>query len=269
MTVSESGNMSEEKRPVVSSLQDLTIMEAFDRGATESKYVTFYLVTPEDELYFGQLFKKKKEITIEEYNSALEHVPDSEIYPEVPQGVALTIAPGDLDDASAFVKRPGIACYESVKGTEFVPKGLLEETLIMEQISKTPHPNIIRYLGCRIHRGRITSIVLERLDHTLMQYVHEPGFAQLDKTKFVDALESAVAYLHSLGLAHNDINPYNIMIKDGGQPVLIDFGSCQPFGGRLRSLGTPGWYEEIFYTSEAKHDTYALNKLRTWLENPQ
>ncbi|KAL2148134.1 hypothetical protein VTH82DRAFT_1799 [Thermothelomyces myriococcoides] len=268
MTISEAESMSEKEQPVV-SLQDLTIIESFDPGATESKYVTFYHVTPEDELFFGQLFKKKKEITIEEYNSALKHVPDSEIYPEVPQGVTLTIAPGHLDDNSAFIKRPGISCYESVKGTEVIPKEILQGTLIMEQIFKTPHPNIIQYLGCRVHRGRIASIVLERLDQTLMQYIHEPGFAQLDKAKFVDALESAVAYLHSLGLAHNDINPYNIMVKDGKEPVLIDFGSCQPFGGRLRSLGTPGWYEELFYTSEAKHDTYALNKLRTWLESPE
>lgn len=155
-----------------------------------------------------------------------------------------------------------------MKGTNFVPKGLLEETIIMEQIFKAPHPHIIGYLGCRVHRGRITSLLLERLDKTLLQYVKEPSFSQLDKIKLVEGLESAVAHLHSLGLAHNDINPTNIMIKDG-MPVLIDFGSCQPFGGRLQSLGSPGWYEEIFFTSQAGHDTYALNKLPGWLEDPE
>ncbi|EGX95891.1 Protein kinase-like domain [Cordyceps militaris CM01] len=241
-----------EKKPPVLSLRDLTIIEAFDQGATEAKYVTFYQVTSEDELYFGQLFKSKKGITLAEYNAALEHVPDSEIYPEVPQDIALTIAPNDLDDVSAFVKRPGLNCYETMKGSDFVPKGLLEETTIMEQISKTPHPHIIGYLGCR----------------TLMQYIHGASFAQLDKIKFVEALESAVAHLHSLGLAHNDINPGNIMVRDG-MPVLIDFGSCQPFGARLQSLGSPGWYEELFFTSQAKHDTYSLKKLREWLEKPE
>ena len=253
---------------MVSSLRDLTIIEAFDQGASESKYVTFYLVTPEDELYFGQSFKKKKEISLAEYNAALEYVPDSEIYPEVPQNATLTIAPDGLDNTSAFIKRPGLNSYESMKGFNWIPKGLLEETLIMEQISKTPFPNIIGYLGCRVRRGRITSLFLELLDQTLMQYIYEPGFTDLNKTKFVDALESSVAYLHSLGLAHNDINPSNIMVRDG-MPVLIDFGSCQPFGGRLQSLGSPGWYEEIFFTSQAKHDTYALKKLREWLEKPE
>lgn len=56
---------SDQKLPVL-SLQDLTIMEAFDQGASEAKYVTFYHVTSEDELNFGQLFKSKKEITLAE-----------------------------------------------------------------------------------------------------------------------------------------------------------------------------------------------------------
>lgn len=58
------------------------------------------------------------------------------------------------------------------------------------------------------------------------------------------------------------------MVRDG-MPVLIDFGSCQPFGHRLQSLGTRGWYEELFNTSEKKHDTYSLGKLREWFENQE
>ncbi|CAM1509511.1 Fc.00g032500.m01.CDS01 [Cosmosporella sp. VM-42] len=214
---------------------------------------------------FGQSTKNKRELSLEEFSAALEYVKDEEIYPEVPKDVALTIAPDNLDDASAFVKRPGLNCYETMKGSDFIPKELLQETLVMEQISKMHHPNVLQYYGCHVRRGRITSIVLERLDQTLTQYASTPEFGHLDKAKFADALESAVGYLHSLGLAHNDINPDNIMVKDE-MPVLIDFGCCQPVGKRLQSLGTPGWYEEIFYTSEKKRDTYSLAKLREWLQ---
>ncbi|KAL2119939.1 hypothetical protein VTJ04DRAFT_6900 [Mycothermus thermophilus] len=188
--------------------------------------------------------------------------------PTLSSNVTLTIAPPELDDVSAYIKRPGLVSYESFKGTDFAPKSILDETLIMEKISKTPHPHIIHYHGCRVHRGRITGLVLERLDMTLTQYVNEPEFAQLNKAKFMEALESAIAYLHQLELAHNDINPDNIMIRDE-LAVLIDFGSCAPYGSGLQSLGSPGWYEELFYTSEAKHDMYALNKMRTWLDNPE
>ncbi|KAK3291991.1 kinase-like domain-containing protein [Chaetomium fimeti] len=250
------------------SLRDLTIVETRDRGSTVSKFVTFYWASPEEEVYFGQLFKNKKDITLSEYNAALAQIPDSEIYPRVPEDIPLTLAPDDLDNVSAFIKRPGLNWYDLAKGTDSISRELLGETLAMERISKTPHPHIIRYLGCRVRRGRITSLFVERLDQTLTQYIHEPGFAQLDKSKFVEALDSAVAYLHSLGCAHNAINPDNIMVRDG-MPVLIDFGSCRPYGERLQSAGTPGWYEKDFNTSEAEHDTYSLKKLREWLEKPE
>ena len=107
--------------------------------------------------------------------------------------------------------------------------------------------------------------MLERLDQTLSQYVTTSDFQQLDKAKFLESLKSAVEYLHTLGLAHNDINPDNIMVKNG-LPVLIDFDSCQPFGKRLQSLGTERWYENVFYTSEKGHDIYSLGKLQEWLQ---
>jgi serine/threonine protein kinase len=262
------GTETSNKPPVVASLQDLTIIEAWDSEKDTSKYITFYVVTPDEEVYFGQSSKNKRDMTLAEYSAALERVEDHELYPECPAGTDLMIAPEELNDSCAYIKRPGLNCYEDVKGTNFITKALLDETLIMEQISKSPHPNIIKYHGCRVRRGRITAIVLEQLDCTLNEYVSKPAFQTLDKSRFVEALESAVDYVHSLGLAHNDINPYNIMVRDG-MPVLIDFGSCQPYGALLQSLGTPGWCEGNSFTSEKKHDTYALGKLREWLQNPE
>lgn len=133
----------------------------------------------------------------------------------------------------------------------------------MEQISKSPHANIIRYHGCRVRRDRITAIVLERLDQTLTQCASASLIQGLDQDRFLQALESAVEHLHALGFAHNDIDPDNIMVKNG-HPIVIDFGSCQPFGKRLQSVGTQGWYEELFFTSEKRHDLYSLMKLREW-----
>jgi serine/threonine protein kinase len=146
----------------------------------------------------------------------------------VPTDISLKIAPADLDDHTAFVKRPGLVSYEEMKGSSFIPSNLLDKTIIMETISKSPHPNIVKYYGCRVQRGRITAILVEKLEWTLTQYVSMPGFQQLDNAQFVAKLQSAVDYLYSSGLAHNDISPDNIMIKDG-LPILIDFGSCQPF----------------------------------------
>ncbi|KAF9765712.1 hypothetical protein IL306_001979 [Fusarium sp. DS 682] len=228
----DSGEAPDRTPPTVTSLQDLTIIEAWDTKTNKPKYVTFYLVTPDEEVFFGQSTKNKRDLSFEEFTAALEHVKDEEIYPEIPKDVTFKIAPDNLDNNSVYIKRPGLNNYETMKGTDFIPKELLAETLTMEKVSQTPHPNIIGYYGCRVRRGRITCIVLEKLDQTLQQYSTPPDFEKLDKPKFLEGLESAVAHIHSLGLAHNDINPHNIMVKDG-IPVLIDFGSCQPVGQRL------------------------------------
>ncbi|KAI0525941.1 kinase-like domain-containing protein [Xylaria bambusicola] len=258
------------QRPTVTSLQDLELMEALDSKTHELKYVMFYHITSDGDLYYGQIYNKKmKDITLADYISALEHVSDEEVYPLVPEGITLKIAPDYWDDTTAFIKRPGLTCYKTMKGTEFIPQQILQETLIMEQLSKAPHPNIITYIGCQVKNGcRITAIVLERLDQTLAQLAQTPTFHQLDHDAVFKAIESAIHHIHSLGLAHNDINPHNIMFKNG-KAVLIDFGSCQPFGKTLQSLGTPGWFEESFYTSEAKHDEYSLKKLKQWLQKPE
>lgn len=88
----------------------------------------------------------------------------------------------------------------------------------------------------------------------------------------MEALRSAIDHLHTLGWAHNDLNPSNVLVAEDGSPVLIDFGSAQRIGETLStSRGTKGWIDcemEDYTTSDTKHDTFALNKLRSWLSNP-
>ncbi|KAF3148216.1 hypothetical protein TWF594_001409 [Orbilia oligospora] len=238
------GGEETKKPPTVTSLRDLTIIEAWDWETNKPKYTTFYLVADDEELWFGESPKNKREITIEEYNSLLYRVRDDEIYPEIPKDVNITIAPDVLRDGDlVFVKRPGLVSYEEMRGTDYISNALLSETITMEEISKTPHPGIVGYYGCRVRRGRITAILLERLGQTLTQYESTPNREPLDKEKFLEAFEST-----------------------DGMPVLIDFGGCQPFGKRVTSNGTEGWREELFFTSEKKHDIYALGKLREWFQ---
>jgi len=253
--------------PIITSLQEVTWHEITVVAPKPAKYNIFYKVTPDDQVYFGQSMKSKEEITVDECMAALQHIDDAEIYPPVPPDYSLTIAPAHLTDASAFVKRPGLVSYQELKGTSYIPQAVLDETLIMETLFRSPHANIVTYYGCRVQRGRITALFFERLDQTLYQYALTPRFHQLDKARFMQELSSTVAHIHKLGLAHNDLNPSNIMVRDG-LPVLIDFGSSQLVGRRIQSLGSPGWYKDKFYTSEKEHDIYALGLLERWLQNP-
>ena len=53
---------------------------------------------------------------------------------------------------------------------------------------------------------------------------------QVDWPDFFQRLNQAVAQIHRLGVAHNDLrNPTNILISPAGEPILVDFvgGFCR------------------------------------------
>lgn len=252
--------------PKILSIGDLdVVIETRDPKTGELEYITFYVITDDDRMFFGQLQRAKDEVTSLELTEALEPVPDDVIFPAVPSGKELTIAPDHATD-EAYTKRPAMSFYELFKDDDFLARILLSESVVMERISQHPHPNIVKYYGVRVRRNRITGLVLEKHPDTLLEHVKQRQ--AIDEDEVMEGLESAVAHLHSLGLAHNDINPENIMVSQNKAPILIDFGSCQPFGKRLMTLGTEGWVESMDANSSRQHDIYAINKIREWLKNP-
>lgn len=266
--------------PQVKSWQDLSLLsECISPGFNDIVYTTFALVDEDDHVFFGQLPFKRKEITFDQITAALEPVPDNHIYPQLPPLTAakFTVAPKDLGKSKVYIKRPSLSAYEDLKDQDalgLLPPQLLDEARILELTLRRPHPGIVQYYGCRVHRSHVTGLVLQKYEYNIYQYP-QLGIGTIDdKDAFMDALESAVRHLHSeLGVAHNDINPLNIMVNGSNKmPVLVDFGSARKIGEKLGvSRGTPGWIDEAdnYTTSEVRHDVFALGKIREWLKNPE
>ncbi|KAL6803502.1 kinase-like domain-containing protein [Trichoderma sp. SZMC 28012] len=231
-------------------------------------WTSFAIVDSDDNAYYGVKERMRvNELTVDIVKDNLQPVPDEEIYPGFPM-TGLTAAPDDY--SGRYVKRTAWADYEEVKGTTFLARLMLQEAHTMEFLSQRPHPNIVNYYGCQIKRDRITGLVLETfsLEHDLGFAAQRPELFKglVDKNRIMSGLRAAVDHLHAIGLAHNDINPANIMLGEEGEPKLIDFGSCQPIGHHLMSCGTPGWYKDMFHLSDAAHDDYSLELLGPWLE---
>ncbi|EGC42653.1 conserved hypothetical protein [Histoplasma capsulatum var. duboisii H88] len=72
----------------------------------------------------------------------------------------------------------------------------LEEVQVMEALSRHPHPNIIRYYGCRVVRSPITGLIMEGHAYTLSTYLNG-GIGKIDKSSFMNALESPIRHLHA------------------------------------------------------------------------
>lgn len=255
----------------IASWEDLAFCdEEFDDKTCEFQHTSFAAFDADDNAYFGTLKKAKSSITFSQFSFALAPIPDEEIFPNwAPCNIGITKAQDEFSP-NIYVKRPNLSFYETFRKhnvVELIPKGLLEEARVMEMFSRYPHPNIIHYHGCSVRRGLITGLVLDRHPHTLTEHLK---IGPVDNRHFMQAIKSAICHMHSLGWAHNDLNPGNIMVNKDSMPVLIDFGSAREIGARLgTSRGTKGWIDgemKDYHTSDKRHDLFAIDKLRMWLD---
>ncbi|KAI1413323.1 kinase-like protein [Hypoxylon sp. FL1857] len=272
--------------PIIKSLRDLHYLaESFTLGSQGDSedflYTSFTYFDADDHAYFGKIQKRKLEMSLEEVSSALTLIPHEEIYPVLTESEAsLSAAPDNLNLAptaelkGVYIKRPPIKDYDWYKEEDclsIIPATLLEEAAALQHICQHgQHPNLIKFHGCRVRRGRITGLMLDGYEYNFREFLTEGK--TVNKERFLTGLESAIRHLHLLGLAHNDINPGNIMVDEArGEPVLVDFGSCHKIGAKLTaSRGTPGWTEDgdDYTTSKESHDISALDKIRLWLDKP-
>jgi len=243
--------------PLVRSLEELHThcnhSTIDDDGNLTFSHANFSLITKEYTVYCGRSLEKK--LTLEIVNKSLELVADQDVYPEAPSHIsrATTI------DGDCFVKGPALTFYEELGGSGKMAQLLLEEAEMLEQIKRNPHPNLVRYYGCQVYRGRVVGLVLERYPCTLEERMRKGG-GDVNLEVGFDGLKSGVLHLHSIGLAHNDIKASNVMVGVDDRWILVDMGSCRPFGDPLIMAGQPEWE-----TSSQEHDEEALRGLGTWL----
>jgi serine/threonine protein kinase len=96
------------------------------------------------------------------------------------------------------------------------------------------HPSIQRLLEARLE---------DPVPHLVFEYVEGPTLACLlddrgalppgDVVRLGLQIGAALHYLHELRIAHLDVKPQNVAIRDG-RAVLLDFDLARPFGERER-----------------------------------
>ncbi|KAI9800500.1 MAG: hypothetical protein M1825_004048 [Sarcosagium campestre] len=258
--------MSDQALPIKSSRDLYVLCEAFsmeddEHGNPIFLYSSFGYMTDDHIAYFGKSKLRKYDLTPKDIIESLERIPDEDVYPLAPNSITVTEKP---TNDKFYFKGPKLD--NAFRGTDLLQKLLLQEVNTLELLTRNPHANIINYHGCVIRRGRIVGFVLDRLPRTLEDRLKNDA-EKIDIEICMGKIQSAVDHLHSLGLAHNDLTPHNIMVDKNDSPILIDFGSCGPFGATLITAGTPGWIDEDYAESGARFDRLALTKIRAWLES--
>ncbi|GAA1533891.1 serine/threonine-protein kinase [Kribbella lupini] len=113
----------------------------------------------------------------------------------------------------------------------------------------------------------------DAVPHVLLEYVDGPSLAdELDEQGPLSPTETAllgaqllpaVLSLHRRGIAHLDLKPENVVLRDS-RPVLIDFGSArrlgslQPAGHPVGTLGYASPEQESCQPVTASMDLYSL-----------
>ena len=131
-------------------------------------------------------------------------------------------------------------------------------------LSDNPHPVLPR-LYADGTTEEVPWIVLEYVDGpTLADELDDAGpLAAADAALLGIQLLTGLSALHRRGLAHLDVKPDNVVLRDG-RPVLIDFGSAreigsaQPAGHPVGTLGYAPPEMEACEPITAAMDVYAL-----------
>lgn len=92
-------------------------------------------------------------------------------------------------------------------------------------MQKSNHPNIAYIINLLSDQQNVY-IIEEYIHNSLFDIIEEKkkSFMEFTARPIISHILQAVFYLHSIGFCHRDIKPHNILIKDDGTIVIIDFG---------------------------------------------
>jgi serine/threonine protein kinase len=161
--------------------------------------------------YVGRSTQHLDDLEEEDVIELLEPIPPGNIFP--PFSDDLTEAP-PFDMSGHYLKAPQFAYEDREPGRTFVADRLKSEAMTLERLSKNPHRSIVTYHGCVVKDGRITHLCLTRCYCNLVEY-QEIGPGKEECERIVEQVRSGLEHLHGLGIAHNDINPGELLFNEG------------------------------------------------------
>lgn len=168
-------------------------------------------------------------------------------------------------------------------GRWFMLKGMNEKgsdnTLARQMLRKEfeiliqlQHPNVVQTMGLEHVEGLGTCIVMEYVDGQPMnECVLEPSEA----IRILGEILQAVEYIHSLGIAHRDLKPHNIMLTRTGKHVkLIDFGlaDTDAFAMLKQQAGTAVYMspeQRVAAQPDPRNDIYSIGVMMSEMPLPQ
>lgn len=105
----------------------------------------------------------------------------------------------------------------------------LEEARVLAGLK---HPNIVEVLNFFMANSTVYLVMTFEYGKILGTYLlkeKSAGLSERFMQRVFPPLLNGLQSVHDNGLLHLDIKPQNILIRPGGDPLLLDFGACQPY----------------------------------------
>jgi serine/threonine protein kinase len=115
----------------------------------------------------------------------------------------------------------------------------------IQMLAKLEHPYIARLYEIGVHPNGTPYSVMEYVEgKPLDQYCRERECSLEVRVRLFHSVCNAVQYAHSRAVVHLDLKPSNILVKDDGTPMLLDFGIAR----RLENLDKPVDQTQLRFT---------------------
>jgi serine/threonine protein kinase len=107
-----------------------------------------------------------------------------------------------------------------------------------ELLGRLQHPGIAQvYAFFPGDRGTPAHLVMELVaGPPLTEYARAHQLSIAERVALLMKLADAVRHAHGRGIIHRDLKPANVLIAEGGQPKVLDFGIARATGGALNDV---------------------------------
>ena len=161
-------------------------------------------------------------------------------------------------DQYVVIKTPDETLKFDPNYPKFVRR-FIKEARLLAKLCAEPHPHIVRVTHL-FEEGDTHCLVMDFIPgESLWQWVQCHGrLSEAKAVEYIRQIGSALQVVHQAGMVHLDVTPPNIMLKDNGKAVLIDFGiagEMAPPSSFSRSFGNTAFAPYELYRKGSRQPT--------------
>ncbi|KAK7414841.1 hypothetical protein QQX98_006356 [Neonectria punicea] len=231
-------------------------------GRYESNFRHRVIIFQKGKEYFHTTTKNRDILAQNLHLGALNlvRIPPEDVYPKFKQG--LTEVPDSLPNT--YIREPYLTSWTpEEQGQALIADLLLEQAEVYEILKNHPHPNIRQYYGCVVEDDRIIGLRLAKSGTSLRKVL--PNASLAEKKMYYEGIEKGIHHLHQLGLVHNDLKPWKILVK-GNTPIIAGFGRCKREGEEMgRGYEASPWIVDGLKVACKENDLRCLEALENYI----